>query len=120
MHIHKTGALIRSSVVLGALTASRISTDTLEKLDHYAKCVGLAFQIRDDILDVEGETATLGKRSGADQSLEKSTYPMLFGLEGARLRARELHEEAMESLAGMNENADPLRWISAYAIERDR
>jgi len=120
MHIHKTGALIRSSVVLGALTVPDLPADTLEKLDHYAKCVGLAFQIRDDILDVEGETATLGKRSGADQSLEKSTYPMLFGLEGAKLRARELHEEAMESLSGMDERANPLRWISAYAVERDR
>jgi geranylgeranyl diphosphate synthase type II len=120
MHIHKTGALIRSSVVLGALTTPELSTITLEKLDHYAKCVGLAFQIRDDILDVEGETDTLGKRCGADQSLEKSTYPMLFGLEGAKQRARELHEEAIESLAGMDQKADPLRWISAYAIERDR
>ena len=120
MHIHKTGALIRSSVVIGALTAAELPEGTLEKLDHYAKCVGLAFQIRDDILDVEGETDTLGKRSGADQSLEKSTYPMLFGLEGAKQRARELHEEAMKSLAGMDEKADPLRWISAYAIERNR
>jgi geranylgeranyl pyrophosphate synthase len=120
MHIHKTGALIRASVVLGSLTAAELPADTLENLDHYAKCVGLAFQIRDDILDVEGETNTLGKRSGADQSLEKSTYPMLFGLEGAKQRARELHEEAMESLAGMDESADPLRWISAYAIERNR
>jgi geranylgeranyl diphosphate synthase type II len=120
MHIHKTGALIRSSVVLGALTVPGLSASTLEKLDHYAKCVGLAFQIHDDILDVEGETDTLGKRSGADQLLDKSTYPMLFGLAGAKLRARELHEEAMESIAGMDEKADPLRWISAYAIERDR
>jgi geranylgeranyl diphosphate synthase type II len=120
MHIHKTGALIRSSVVLGALTVPELSTSTLEKLDHYAKCVGLAFQIHDDILDVEGETDTLGKRSGADQLLDKSTYPTLFGLAGAKMRARELHEEAMESLAGMDEKADPLRWISTYAIERDR
>jgi len=120
MHIHKTGALIRSSVVLGALTVPGLSTSTLEKLDHYAKCVGLAFQIHDDILDVEGETDTLGKRSGADQLLDKSTYPMLFGLAGAKMRARELHEEAMESLAAMDEKADPLRWISAYAVERDR
>jgi geranylgeranyl diphosphate synthase type II len=120
MHIHKTGALIRSSVVLGALTVPELSPDTLDKLDHYGKCVGLAFQIRDDILDVEGETATLGKRSGMDQSLEKSTYSTLFGLEGAKQRARELHSEAIESLAGMDEKADALRWISAYAIERDR
>ena len=66
------------------------------------------------------ETDTLGKRSGADQLMDKSTYPMLFGLTGAKQRARELHEEAMESLAGMDEKADPLRWISAYTVERDR
>ena len=120
MHIHKTGALIRSSVILGALTNPELATGTLEKLDHYAKCIGLAFQIRDDILDVEGETTTLGKRSGADQSLDKSTYPALFGLEGAKQRASELHEEAMESLAGLDQKADPLRWISTYIVERDR
>jgi geranylgeranyl pyrophosphate synthase len=120
MHIHKTGALIRSSVTLGALSNPDLARDLLEKLDHYAKCVGLAFQIRDDILDVEGETDTLGKHAGADQSLEKSTYPGLFGLEGAKQRAHELHEEAMDSLGGMDHRADPLRWIATYVVERDR
>jgi farnesyl diphosphate synthase len=120
MHIHKTGALVRSSVVLGALTVPELAGDTLKRLDHYAKCVGLAFQIRDDILDVEGETDTLGKRSGADQSRSKSTYPALIGLEGAKQRARELHAEAMDSLTGLGDAADPLRWISRYIIERDR
>ncbi len=120
MHIHKTGALIRASVMLGALTRPGLAEETLEKLDHYAKCVGLAFQIRDDILDVEGETDTLGKRSGADQSLEKSTYAALIGLDGAKQRANELHEEAMDSLSGLDERADLLRWISLYIIERDR
>lgn len=120
MHIHKTGALIRSSVMLGALTHHGLEAETLERLDHYAKCIGLAFQIHDDILDVEGETGTLGKRSGADQSLSKSTYPALIGLQGARQRAEELHEEAMDSLSGLDEKADPLRRISLYIIERDR
>ena len=120
MHIHKTGALIRSSVMLGALTRHGLAAETLERLDHYAKCIGLAFQIHDDILDVEGETGTLGKRSGADQSLSKSTYPALIGLQSARQRAEELHEEAMDSLSGLDEKADPLRRISLYIIERDR
>jgi geranylgeranyl pyrophosphate synthase len=120
MHIHKTGALIRASVVLGALTCEGLAEEALEKLDHYAKCVGLAFQIRDDILDVEGQTDTLGKRSGADQSLQKSTYAALIGLDDARQRADELHEEALDSLSGFDERADPLRWISLYIIERDR
>ena len=120
MHIHKTGALIRASVVLGALTASGLEESTLERLDHYAKCIGLAFQIRDDILDVEGETGTLGKRSGADQTLEKSTYPALIGLEASRQRAVELNDEAHDSLSGLGSAADPLRKISLYIIERDR
>jgi geranylgeranyl pyrophosphate synthase len=120
MHIHKTGALIRASVVLGALTAPELEESTLERLDHYAKCIGLAFQIRDDILDVEGETATLGKRSGADLTLEKSTYPALIGLEASRQRAVELNDEAQDSLSGLGSAADPLRKISLYIIERDR
>jgi geranylgeranyl pyrophosphate synthase len=120
MHIHKTGALIRASVVLGALCGKSSAQADIEKLDHYAKCIGLAFQIRDDILDVEGEAATLGKNPGMDQRLEKSTYPAVIGLEAARQRATELHTEAMESLAGHDESADPLRWISTYIIERER
>ena len=120
MHIHKTGALIRASVVLGALTAPELEDSTLERLDHYAKCIGLAFQIRDDILDVEGETHTLGKRIGADQTLDKSTYPALIGLEASRQRASELNEEAQDSLSGLGTEADPLRKISLYIVERDR
>lgn len=120
MHIHKTGALIRASVVLGALTRPGLAEANLERLDHYAKCIGLAFQIRDDILDVEGEADALGKLPGADLALEKPTYAALIGLDGAKQRAAELHEEAMDSLSGFDERADPLRWISLYIIERDR
>jgi farnesyl diphosphate synthase len=120
MHIHKTGALIRCSVVIGALTNPELEPEMLDSLDHYAKCIGLAFQIRDDILDVEGETGTLGKRSGSDLSLSKSTYPAVIGLDAAKQRADELHEEAMASLSGLGAEADPLRWISLYIIERDR
>jgi len=120
MHIHKTGALIRASVVLGALCGTDVDDTQLGGLDHYAKCIGLAFQIHDDILDVEGETETLGKHTGMDQHREKSTYPALMGLEAARERARELHAEALDSLSGLGAEADPLRWISAYIIERER
>jgi geranylgeranyl pyrophosphate synthase len=120
MHIHKTGALIRASVVLGALCGADADDPRLQKLDHYAKCIGLAFQIRDDILDVEGEAGTLGKNTGMDQQLKKSTYPALIGMAGAYQRAEELHGEAMDSLTGFDERADPLRWISAYIIERER
>ena len=120
MHIHKTGALIRASVVLGALCGTTTGQADIDRLDHYAKCIGLAFQIRDDILDVEGEANTLGKNTGMDQRLEKSTYPALIGMQGARQRAAELHVEALDSLASFSSDADPLRWISAYIIERER
>jgi farnesyl diphosphate synthase len=120
MHIHKTGALVRASVLLGAHCAGHAGTARLESLDHYAKCIGLAFQIRDDILDVEGETQTLGKHTGMDLQREKSTYPALMGLEAARERARDLHAEALDSLSDFDERADPLRWISSYIIERQR
>jgi len=120
MHIHKTGALIRASVVLGALCSPSSAQADIEKLDHYAKCIGLAFQIRDDILDVEGEAETLGKNTGMDQRLEKSTYPSVIGLDAARQRAAELHTESIDSLTGFDEKADPLRRISLYIVERER
>ncbi|MEZ5543170.1 MAG: (2E,6E)-farnesyl diphosphate synthase [Pseudomonadota bacterium] len=120
MHIHKTGALIRASVLLGAQCSGHTSAAQLEHLDHYAKCIGLAFQIRDDILDVEGDTRTLGKQTGMDHARDKSTYPALMGLDAARQRARELHAAAMDSLSGFDGRADPLRWIAGYVIERER
>ncbi len=120
MHIHKTGALIRASVALGALSSPEVNSTQLAKLDRYAKCIGLAFQIRDDILDVAGETSTLGKNTGMDQYREKPTYPALNGLEESRQRACDLHAEAMDSLSGFDDRADPLRWISLYIIERER
>ena len=118
MHVHKTGALIRASVKLGALCQPDIDGITLKNLDHYAKCIGLAFQIQDDILDVEGDTETLGKMQGADQALNKPTYPALLGLESARQMARELHEDALCSLREMSEKADPLRWLADYIVQR--
>ncbi|MBD3670976.1 MAG: (2E,6E)-farnesyl diphosphate synthase [Gammaproteobacteria bacterium] len=118
MHIHKTGMLIRASVTLGALCSEQFDEDVLKRLDHYAKCIGLSFQIQDDILDIEGETEELGKQQGADAARQKPTYPALLGLDGARQRARELHEDALASLTGLDEAADPLRWLSEYIINR--
>ncbi len=118
MHIHKTGALIRASVLLGALSQPAVEPVALERLDRYAKCIGLAFQIRDDILDVIGDTATLGKAQGADRALGKPTYPALLGLDGARVHARALYDEALTSLAPLGEEAEPLRWIAGYIIDR--
>ena len=118
MHIHKTGALIRASVKLAALSSPDIKPESMEKLDHYAKCVGLAFQIRDDILDVESDTETLGKTQGADSARNKPTYPALLGMEEAKKRARDLHQEAVDALSSLGEKAEPLREIAGYIINR--
>lgn len=118
MHIHKTGALLRASVLMGAVSQTDLSAAGLEKLDHYAKCIGLAFQIRDDILDVVADTQTLGKRQGADVALNKPTYPALLGLDGARNHARMLVESALNSVNDFGPQADGLRWIAAYIVER--
>ena len=118
MHIHKTGALIRASVRLGALSQPGVAPAQLESLDHFAKCMGLAFQIRDDILDVEGETETLGKPQGSDEARAKATYPALLGMSEAKRRADELHAEAIHSLAQWGEAAQPLRDLAGYIIHR--
>ena len=118
MHVHKTGALIRASVKLGALANPHIGEDELRRLDRYAHCIGLAFQIRDDILDVEGDTATLGKQQGADEARDKPTYPALLGLGPAKQKALELHDEAVSCLETLGPPADPLRWISGYIVTR--
>ena len=119
MHVHKTGALIRASVKMGALCQPNVDHTLLKKLDHYAKCIGLAFQIQDDILDVTSDTETLGKMQGADIALNKPTYPALLGLDGAREMAAELHQDAHRSLDIFAENAEPLRWLADYIVKRD-
>jgi len=118
MHIHKTGALICASVRLGALSQPAADPAQLEKLDHFARCMGLAFQIRDDILDVEGDTETLGKPQGSDEARHKTTYPALLGMAEAKRRADELHQEAIDSLSHWGEAARPLRDIAGYIIHR--
>ncbi|WP_341327927.1 (2E,6E)-farnesyl diphosphate synthase [Methylotuvimicrobium sp. KM2] len=119
MHIHKTGALIRASVNMATLTKPDIDPNQAEGLDHYAKCIGLSFQVKDDILDEESDTATLGKTQGKDKDNDKPTYPALLGLAGAKQKAQELHEQAIESLKGFGSEADLLRDLSLYIIQRD-
>jgi farnesyl diphosphate synthase len=119
MHIHKTGALIRASVNMAALAKADIDPVVAKKLDHYAKCIGLSFQVKDDILDRESDTATLGKTQGKDQNNDKPTYPALLGLAGAKQKAQELHEQALLSLADFGSEADLLRDLSLYIIQRD-
>ena len=117
MHLHKTGALIRASIALGGLCGSPDEA-TLRKLDAYARCVGLAFQIQDDVLDVEGDTALLGKVAGADSSLGKPTYPSVLGLGESRRRADALHADALGHLADLGERAETLRMLSDYLMRR--
>jgi geranylgeranyl pyrophosphate synthase len=118
MHIRKTGALIRASVKLAAQAKLPVDPAVADRLDHYAKCIGLAFQIKDDILDEESDTATLGKTKGKDRDHNKPNYPALLGLAGAKEKARELHEAALDSLAGFGSEADLLRALSLFIIDR--
>lgn len=118
MHIHKTGALIRASVNLAALSKPELDPIAAKNLDHYAKCIGLSFQVKDDILDVESDTATLGKTQGKDLDNDKPTYPALLGMAGAKKKALELHEQAVASLRTFGGEADLLRELSLYIIER--
>ena len=118
LHIHKTGALIRASMRLGALCRPDVDEPTLQHLDQFAKSIGLAFQIRDDILDVEGDAESLGKQPGMDQALGKATYPALLGLEETRREADSLYRDALASLEPLGEAADMLRWLGRYVVER--
>ena len=118
MHRHKTGALIEASVQLGALASGRANTDALEALRRYAEAVGLAFQVQDDILDVESDTATLGKTQGKDQAHDKPTYPALLGLDEAKAYALALRDQALAALEGFGDSAEPLRALARYIVER--
>ncbi|MGE6605583.1 (2E,6E)-farnesyl diphosphate synthase [Halomonas sp. NPDC076908] len=119
MHAHKTGALIVAAVRMGGLVAVDKDDPRLSALIRYARAIGLAFQIHDDILDVTGDTVTLGKTSGADAARAKPTYPSLLGLEGAQRKAHSLIDEAIAALAPLGERAAPLADLAHYMIERD-
>ncbi len=121
MHIHKTGALIRASVLLGALsTPQQVEPEVIDGLDRFGKYIGLAFQVQDDILDVEGETERLGKPQGSDNARNKPTYPSLLGLEGARRAAAELHQEALQALSCLGSGGELLQGLADYIVVRDR
>lgn len=118
MHQHKTGALIVASVHLGALASERSQDKDVHALTVYAQAIGLAFQVQDDILDVESDTSTLGKRQGADEAKDKPTYPTLIGLSQAKQYARQLCEQAQAALSDYGAQADPLRALARYIVER--
>lgn len=119
IHRRKTGALLRASLRLGGLVAGADEA-ILKALDVYGHAVGLAFQIVDDLLDVEGDETKLGKRVGKDSELGKWTYPGLLGVEGSRRRARQLAEEAVEALGPLGSRGDRLRALALDLLERDR
>ncbi|MCX7192516.1 MAG: polyprenyl synthetase family protein [Proteobacteria bacterium] len=118
MHIHKTGALIRAAVLLGA-QCGNVTQAQLAKLDHYSKCVGLAFQVVDDVLDAEADTATLGKTAGKDADNDKPTYVTLLGVAAAREMAQHLHREALDSLAELGDEAQRLRELADFIVQRE-
>ncbi|MCC6202224.1 MAG: (2E,6E)-farnesyl diphosphate synthase [Gammaproteobacteria bacterium] len=120
LHLCKTGALIRASIRLGVLAAGAGATPIATQLDHYGRCLGLAFQVQDDILDVVGDTAVLGKPQGSDEDNDKSTYPALLGLEGARAAAEALHAEALANLANGAVDFSVLRALADYVITRQK
>ncbi len=118
LHSLKTGALISASVQLGALSTGNLDPQQFEQLSVYARAVGHAFQVQDDILDVESDTETLGKQQGKDKELGKITYPDLLGLDGAREKARLLVDEAVSALQDFDENAGTLRDLALYIVQR--
>ncbi|MFE0499843.1 (2E,6E)-farnesyl diphosphate synthase [Lysobacter soli] len=119
LHSLKTGALIRAAVRMGALCGGA-SAEELAALDRYAAALGLAFQVRDDILDIEGDSATLGKTAGKDVAQDKATFPALIGLDASRARLDELRRAMDDALSPLGERANALAALGRMAIERDR
>jgi len=119
MHAHKTGALIRASVRMGAMSTGQATDSQLSALDAYAKAIGLAFQVQDDIIDITSDTQTLGKTQFSDEEANKPTYPKLLGLEGATALAKQLHDQAIEDISSFGEAAQPLVELANYIIGRN-
>lgn len=118
IHRHKTAALITAAVTMGGLLGGGTPVQ-VQALEYYGHSVGWAFQIADDLLDVEGDTATLGKQVGRDAELEKVTYPALLGVTASRQRAHALMQQGIEALDEFGPSAAPLRQIAAYIVSRD-
>jgi geranylgeranyl pyrophosphate synthase len=119
MHVHKTGALIRASVRLGALAAGCRDAKLLDALERYGHAIGLAFQIRDDILDVEGDSAVIGKTAGKDAANDKPTYPAILGMDETHAQLRRFTDEAIAAVEKLGERAISLIEIARYVAERD-
>ncbi|WP_435532758.1 (2E,6E)-farnesyl diphosphate synthase [Vibrio stylophorae] len=119
IHRHKTGALIMAAVRMGALAGGCNNATVLQQLDIFARNIGLAFQVQDDILDLISDTQTLGKPQGSDVAHNKSTYPALLGLEGAQQKARDCYQNAISALASLPYQTDTLEKFAQYIIERN-
>ena len=119
MHALKTGALIEASVTVGAILGKG-SIHQIQQLRTYAKCVGLAFQVTDDLLDVEGDPNVMGKNVGSDQARSKSTYPALMGTEQSKQFAKKLVNNALKALDYFDNKAHPLRAIAYYIVDRKK
>ncbi|HEY6894204.1 MAG TPA: farnesyl diphosphate synthase [Rhodanobacteraceae bacterium] len=118
MHVHKTGALIRASVRLGALVAGVHDASTLDALERYGHAIGLAFQIRDDLLDIEAGTEQLGKTAGKDVAAAKPTYPAILGVEASRTELSRLTRDALAAVEPFGERARPLSDLARFVAER--
>ena len=118
MHAYKTGALIRASVRLGALAAGCRDASLLERLDRYGHAVGLAFQVRDDILDIEGESAVIGKTAGKDAAADKPTFPSIIGLDASRTRLAALVDDALDAISPLGERGVWLADLARYSAAR--
>ena len=118
MHLLKTGALIRASVLLGAMAGQGLDATQTANLDHFAKRIGLAFQVVDDVLDCEADTATLGKTAGKDAAQDKPTYVSLMGFSAAKRFAAELRDEGFDALQGFGPAAQRLKDLADYIVDR--
>jgi farnesyl diphosphate synthase len=119
MHIHKTGAVIRAALQLGVRCGRRLNPDDSQRIDHFAKCIGLAFQVVDDVLDAESDTATLGKTAGKDARMDKPTYVSALGLAAAKSLARELREDAMQAVDPFGKRALRLKQLADFIVMRE-
>lgn len=118
MHRMKTGALIKASILMGLQCSGITDKNTLQSMEHFGDLIGLAFQVKDDLLDVEGDTDIIGKPAGSDTKANKSTFPALMGLEPARAYAEELIAEALQALQPLPYNTERLGQLATYIIER--
>lgn len=119
IHRLKTGAMIEAAVVCGAYCQASVASETIEQLRNFARCIGLAFQVVDDILDIESSTEALGKKQGADLELGKSTYPKLLGLDKSKQLAENLYQQAIASIATISDNSQLLLELANLIVKRN-